>query len=96
MANYAREMRLACKAELKAAAAQAKESDIALLKTARRWLHRDDEKIPAALRPQLEQVRAQHPVLAQMYAMREELRQLWSSQHLNQVASLHCKIFLTN
>ncbi|MEN9844560.1 MAG: hypothetical protein RLZZ612_2389 [Pseudomonadota bacterium] len=83
MANYAREMRLACKAELKAAAAQAKESDIALLKTARRWLHRDDEKIPAALRPQLEQVRAQHPVLAQMYAMREELRQLWSSQHLN-------------
>lgn len=83
MANYAREMRLVCKAELEAATAQAKESDVALLKIARRWLHRDDEKVPEVLRPHLEQVRAQHPALAQMYAMREELRQLWSSQNLS-------------
>jgi stearoyl-CoA desaturase (delta-9 desaturase) len=82
MATYAREMHLACKAELKAATQQAKDADVALLKVARRWLHRDDEKVPEALRSQLAQVRATHPVLAQMYAMREELRQLWSSQNL--------------
>lgn len=83
MANYAREMRLVCQAELKIATQQAKAADVALLQVARRWLHRDDDKVPESLRPQLAQVRAQHQVLAQMYAMREELRQLWSSQHLN-------------
>jgi stearoyl-CoA desaturase (delta-9 desaturase) len=49
------------------------------LEVARRWLHRDDEKVPVELRPKLAQVRADHPVLEQMHTMREELRQLWSS-----------------
>jgi stearoyl-CoA desaturase (delta-9 desaturase) len=70
-------MRRACQVEL--AAAQARSGDIHALEVARRWLHRDDEKVPTELRPQLAQVRAEHPVLDKMHTMREELRQLWSS-----------------
>jgi stearoyl-CoA desaturase (Delta-9 desaturase) len=49
--------------------------------TARRWLHRDEEKVPASVKPQLAQARAEHPVLDKMVTMREELRALWSSSH---------------
>ncbi len=77
MATFAREMRRACKAELEAA--RARRADLHALEVARRWLHRDDEKVPTALRPKLAQVRAEHPVLDTMHTMREELRQLWSS-----------------
>ena len=77
MATFAREMRRACKAEL--ASARARSADVSVLEVARRWLHRDDEKVPAALRPKLAQARAEHPVLDKMHTMREELRQLWSS-----------------
>ena len=38
---------------------------------------RDDDKVPAAARQQLQQVRAEHPVLDKMVSMREELRQMW-------------------
>ena len=75
MAGYAREMRRACKAEI--AAFQAKGHDLAPLKAAKRWLHRDDDRVPAAARPQLQQVRAAHPALDKMVSMREELRQMW-------------------
>jgi stearoyl-CoA desaturase (delta-9 desaturase) len=75
MAGYAREMRRACKAEL--AALKEKQADLSPLKAAKRWLHRDDERVPAAARPQLAQARAAHPVLDKMVTMREELRQLW-------------------
>jgi stearoyl-CoA desaturase (delta-9 desaturase) len=84
MAQYAREMRRACAAEIEAAKARSADlADVSVLKVARRWLPRDDEKVPAALRPQLAQVRAQHPVLDKMHSMREELRQLWSSTTLS-------------
>jgi len=75
MARYGREMRLAAKAEI--AALQAKGQDIGALKAAKRWLHRDEERVPAAARPQLARVRAEHPVLDKMASMREELRQMW-------------------
>ena len=75
MAGYAREMRRACKAEI--AAFQAKGHDLATLKAAKRWLHRDDDRVPAAARTQLQQVRAAHPALDKMVSMREELRQMW-------------------
>jgi stearoyl-CoA desaturase (Delta-9 desaturase) len=77
MAGYAREMRAAASTELQAM--KARQADTSLLRTAHRWLHRDDDKVPAEVRPQLEQVRAEHPVLDKMHAMREELRQLWST-----------------
>jgi stearoyl-CoA desaturase (Delta-9 desaturase) len=81
MAQYAREMRKACRDELEAA--RTSSTNLELLKVARRWLHRDDEKVPVALRPQLAQARAEHPVLEKMHAMREELRLLWSSTTLS-------------
>lgn len=77
MAGYAREMRAACQRELESL--QSRSSDASLMQAARRWLHRDDDKVPAEIKPQLAQVRAEHPVLDKMVTMREELRALWSS-----------------
>jgi stearoyl-CoA desaturase (Delta-9 desaturase) len=75
MAGYAREMRRACKLEI--AQFKAKGHDLATLKAAKRWLHRDDDRVPAAARQQLALVRASHPALDKMASMREELRQMW-------------------
>src|SRR5512133_1401618 len=75
MAGYAREMRRVCKAEI--AVLKKKGADLSPLKAAKRWLHRDDERVPASARPQLAQARAAHPVLDKLVTMREELRQLW-------------------
>ncbi|EER59881.1 fatty acid desaturase [Acidovorax delafieldii 2AN] len=75
MAGYARGVRQACKEEI--AALQAHKADASVLKAARRWLHRDAEKVPDVARPQLAQARAAHPALDTMVTMREELRQLW-------------------
>jgi stearoyl-CoA desaturase (Delta-9 desaturase) len=86
MAGYAREMRRACKAEI--ALLKEKGQDLSMLKSAKRWLHRDDDKVPASARPQLAQARAAHPVLDKMVTMREELRQMWmnTSQSREQLA----------
>ena len=75
MAAYARGVRQACQAEM--VALQARHADASVLNVARRWLHRDIEKVPAVVLPQLTQVRAASPVLDKMVTMREELRQLW-------------------
>ena len=75
MAGYARGVRQACKEEI--AALQARQADASVLKAAKRWLHRDAEKVPAVALPQLAQARAAHPALDKMVTMREELRQLW-------------------
>ena len=77
MARYAGEMRRACGAEIEQL--KARKGDLSPLKAARRWLHRDEDKVPAAARPQLAQARAAHPVLDKMVTMREELRQMWLS-----------------
>jgi stearoyl-CoA desaturase (delta-9 desaturase) len=75
MAGFARELRRAGKAEIEVLKAQ--KADASVLRAANRWLHRDDDKVPAAAKPQLAQVRAEHPVLDKMVTMREELRQMW-------------------
>ena len=75
MAGYAREMRRACKDEI--AVLKSRGADLSVLKAARRWMHRDDDKVPASARPHLAQARADHPVLDKMVIMREELRQMW-------------------
>ncbi len=75
MASYARGMRQACKNEIEAL--KAKKGDLSVLNAAKRWMHRDVEKVPAAAQPQLAQARAAHPVLDKMVTMREELRQMW-------------------
>lgn len=77
MAGFARELRRAGKIEIEAL--KARKADISVLKAANRWLHRDDDKVPAAAKPQIAQARAEHPVLDKMVTMREELRQMWLS-----------------
>jgi stearoyl-CoA desaturase (delta-9 desaturase) len=54
-----------------------------VIKAANRWLHRDEEKVPASALPQLAQVRQASPVLDTMVTMRAELRQLWLNTSLN-------------
>jgi stearoyl-CoA desaturase (Delta-9 desaturase) len=93
MANYAKEMRLACKVEL--AVLKAKRADMTNLLVAKRWLHRDADKVPAAALPHIELARAEHPILDKMVAMREELRQLWlntsmSREHLTAELAAWC------
>ena len=68
-------MRRACREEI--AALKARNADVSVLRAARRWLHRDAEKVPARAQEQLARARAAHPVLDTMVTMREELRQLW-------------------
>ena len=75
MAGYAKDLRRACKTEI--AALKARHGDVAVLEAARRWLHRDADRVPAAAVSKLAQARAAHPVLDKMVTMREELRQLW-------------------
>ena len=75
MAGFARELRRAGKAEIEVL--KAKNVDSSVLRSASRWLHRDDDKVPTAAKPQLAQARAEHPVLDKMVTMREELRQMW-------------------
>ena len=76
MAGFARELRAACERELDSV--KARSADTAVLQAARRWLHRDDDKVPAEIKPQLALARAEHPVLEKMVTMREELRALWT------------------
>ena len=75
MAGFARGMKATLQAEW--SALQAKHTDASALSAARRWLHRDDEKVPAQVQAQLAIVRAANPSLEKMHAMREELRQMW-------------------
>ncbi|GAB4217662.1 MAG: fatty acid desaturase [Rhodoferax sp.] len=75
MAGYAQAMRRALRDEL--TALRAGRLDARVLRSARRWLHRDVAQVPAEVLPQLAQARAASPVLDQWVAMREELRQLW-------------------
>jgi stearoyl-CoA desaturase (delta-9 desaturase) len=85
MANYARGLRTACAVELAKLKAQgAKDTQhLARMRLAQRWLHRDDDKIPANLRQELERAREQSPALDKLVAMREELRQLWTRSNVS-------------
>ena len=87
MAGFARELRRAGKREIEVL--RAKNADMSVLRSANRWLHRDEDKVPAAAKPQLAQARAEHPVLDKMVTMREELRQMWmtTSASREQLAS---------
>jgi stearoyl-CoA desaturase (delta-9 desaturase) len=81
MAGYAAGMQRAFQQEL--AALRARAVDTAVVKAADRWLHRDEDKVPAEAASQLAQARAASPVLDKMVTMREELRQLWLNTSLS-------------
>ncbi|MBX3636714.1 MAG: fatty acid desaturase [Rubrivivax sp.] len=80
MAKYGTEMKRAVAAEMdrmkqSGAANAARLKDLRLAKA---WLHRDEDKIPSAVKPSLQQALGASPSLAKLVAMREELRQLWT------------------
>jgi stearoyl-CoA desaturase (delta-9 desaturase) len=80
MARYAKTLRHACAAEFERLQSQggASSSHSFDFKQARRWLHRDDDKIPSQVRPQLDNAMQQSPLLTKLVTMREELRLLWT------------------
>ena len=80
MAKYARSLRRASRAEIARLKSEgaASSGKLATMLAARRWLHRDDDKIPQAVRGQVAEAVAQSPYLAKLVAMREELRMLWT------------------
>jgi stearoyl-CoA desaturase (delta-9 desaturase) len=53
------------------------------MRLASRWLHRDADKIPEAVKPQLALAISGAPALAKFVAMREQLRQLWTSTNVS-------------
>ena len=80
MANYATQLRLAMKQELDKMSTLPADS---VLAAAKRWMHRDAEKVPVAVVVQLAQARAVLPDVDTMVKMREELRQLWLNTNHN-------------
>lgn len=79
MANYARRLRRAALAEwLRLRAEGHAVAELANLRSARRWLHRDARHIPTRQRAQVSSAVAQSQTLAELVAMREQLRQLWA------------------
>jgi stearoyl-CoA desaturase (delta-9 desaturase) len=84
MASYARNLREACRLEFdQLRTGGAGGSSLADMRVALRWLHRDAEKIPAALKGQLASVVSNCPRLALLVSMREELRQLWTRTNVS-------------
>jgi stearoyl-CoA desaturase (Delta-9 desaturase) len=85
MAKYAKELRAACGVELDRLKAQGGENTARWkeMLLAKRWLHRDEDKIPSELKAAVAQVAASAPALAKLVAMREELRQLWTRTNVS-------------
>jgi stearoyl-CoA desaturase (delta-9 desaturase) len=85
MARYAREMRKAVGSELERLKAQGAQGTpkFAQMRLARRWLHRDADKIPQRVKPQIEDALGESPALAKLVVMREELRQLWTRTNVS-------------
>ncbi len=80
MARYAAELKRAVGAELERLRREGAENSMrwANMSLAKAWLHRDDDKIPQGVKPQLARALGDAPKLAKLVAMREELRQLWT------------------
>jgi stearoyl-CoA desaturase (delta-9 desaturase) len=85
MAKYARNLRVACRAEVQRLKAEgaAGHAKLASMELARRWLHRDEDRIPNNVRVQLALAIANSPSLAKLVSMREELRQLWTRTNVS-------------
>jgi stearoyl-CoA desaturase (Delta-9 desaturase) len=80
MAHYAKALRATVTNEMTKLKEQGAQGSArwAEMRLAKRWVHRDGDKIPVSVKPRVEQALAQSPSLAKLVAMREELRQLWT------------------
>jgi stearoyl-CoA desaturase (delta-9 desaturase) len=91
MAKYARELKRACAAEIAHLRAQGLQNSAKWreLHLARRWLHRDADKIPTGLKAEVARATEGSPALAKLVAMREELRQLWTRTNVSAEQLVH-------
>ena len=80
MAKYAANVKAAVALELDRLKAQGAQGSATFtnMRLAKAWLHRDDDKIPQGVKPNLAEALGESPKLAKLVAMREELRQLWT------------------
>ena len=85
MAKYARGLRGACRTEVKRLKSEGAHgtAKLANMRLARRWLHRDAEKIPSHLKAQIDAARDHSPALVKLVSMREELRSLWTRTNVS-------------
>ena len=85
MASYAQGLKAACAAEVSRLKAQGSEHKAQWVQfsQAKRWLHRDEDKIPAVWMQQIAGIRAASPSLDLLLTMREELRQLWTRTNVS-------------
>jgi stearoyl-CoA desaturase (delta-9 desaturase) len=85
MAQYATNLRKACADELDRLKQQGAQNTERWneMRLAQRWLHRDDQKIPADVKAQVAKACDQSPALTKLVTMREELRQLWTRTNVS-------------
>ena len=85
MAKYAAELRRAVGAELDRLKAQGAQNTSRWkdMRLAKAWLHRDDDRIPQLIKPQLAQALGDSPKLAKLVSMREELRGMWTRTNVS-------------
>jgi stearoyl-CoA desaturase (delta-9 desaturase) len=85
MARYAGELKRACGDELARLKAQGAQNtpNWAEMRLAKRWLHRDADKIPVDVQSQVANACGQSPALTKLVTMREELRLLWTRTNVS-------------
>jgi stearoyl-CoA desaturase (delta-9 desaturase) len=84
MADYARSLRRASRAEVRRLKTEGSTaSELADMRIASRWLHRDDEMIPNKVKAQVAGALASSPRLAKLVTKRDELRMLWTRTHFS-------------
>lgn len=91
MAQFAKTLRGSVRSELQRLQAQGQQRTAAFaeLASVKRWLHRDQDKIPTEVRPSLSSVLGQHRELSTLVSMREELRQLWTRTNVTREQLVH-------
>ena len=85
MAKYAAHLRTACRVELERLKAEGAENTAKWkdMHMAKRWLHRDEDKIPVGVKAQVANAWADNEKLKKLVTMREELRQLWTRTNVS-------------
>jgi len=84
MADYARSLRRASRAEVRRLKTEGSTASVlADMRIASRWLHRDDGLIPDDVKAQVAGALASSPRLTKLVTKRDELRMLWTRTHFS-------------
>ena len=86
LARYGRTLKKTCAEEIAPLRARAVHIDQATIK---RWLHTDEQKLPASERARMHEVRRNSKVLDTIYSMRQELIALWQRSSASREQLVH-------